>query len=82
MWPFVTIWRRITQLFGFINKNHGAVTAIATLVIAALTYTYSTYAKKQWQTMRDANQLARSVFEFSQRAYVTIGQEMARSPIL
>jgi len=68
VWPFVAVWRIFRVVFSFLDKHNGAVTALATIVIAVLTYYYATYSKKQWQITSDTLQI-------SQRAYVTIGRK-------
>jgi hypothetical protein len=50
VWPFVAFWRFIKWIFKFVDDHAGAVTAIATLTIAVLTYNYAKYSKKQWET--------------------------------
>jgi hypothetical protein len=79
MRPLKAIWGGIAWLFGgivnFLDEKSGFVTATATIVIAYLTFQYVTYSKKQWETMRDANTLAKTNLIVSQRAYVTIGRK-------
>ena len=66
VWRFVA--RRFIAVVGFLDKYHGAVTALATVAIVMLTFVYVKYSKKQWETMQDTLQV-------SQRAYVTIGRK-------
>ena len=67
-WPFVATWRVIKWFLQLVHDYNGAVTALATVAIVALTVAYVSYSKKQWQVARDT-------LEISQRAYVTIGQK-------
>ena len=68
MWPVVA-FRWLVQ---WLDDNSGAVTAIATVVIAVLTYFYATYSKKQWEVTRDQLQ----AYKDSQRAQLIFGDFM------
>jgi hypothetical protein len=56
-WPF-------KKLLDFLNHNAGAFSLLATVAIAVLTYRYSVYSKKQWETMdrqlKDAQAMQRA----------------------
>jgi hypothetical protein len=67
-WPFVATWRVIKWFLQLVHDYNGAVTALATVAIVALTVAYVSYSKKQWQVARDT-------LEISQRSYVTIGRK-------
>ena len=70
LWPFKALGR----LFQFLDKNDGAVTAIATIAIAILTWKYVTYSRGQLEIiggqlkeMQDANRpyvLTNALFSF------------------
>jgi hypothetical protein len=75
--PFIAIWREIVILargrwitapFRFLDTHSGSITALATIVIAALTFTYVEYSKRQWKVAQDT-------LTIGQRAYVTIGRK-------
>lgn len=75
MRPLVAMWRGIIFLgnrsargFNFLNSHSGAITAIATVVIAALTFIYAWYSRRQWQVAQDTLQVG-------QRAYITVGRK-------
>jgi hypothetical protein len=53
MWPFKTVGRWFMYVVMWLDENDGAVTAVATIVIAVLTGFYVHYAKVQWKAMRD-----------------------------
>lgn len=69
----MAVWRGMRWIFsavvGFLGRNNGAVTALATVVIAVLTSQYVAYSKKQWETSNrqlgdfEASQAAQLVFE-------------------
>lgn len=69
-------WRGIGWLFmsvvGFLDKNNGAVTAVATIAIAFLTWQYVTYSKKQWETMQKANEITFRTLRMTQRAWIAV----------
>ncbi len=50
-WPVIAIGRLARWCFLWLNDHDGAVVALATIVIAWLTFNYSDYAKKQWKSM-------------------------------
>ena len=77
VWPFVAIWRGIVILargrwiiaaFRLFDLHSGSVAAVATIVIAVLTFFYVEYSKRQWMVAQDT-------LRVSQRAYVSIGQK-------
>lgn len=49
--PMKAIWRFLGSVVGFLDKYDGAITAIATVAIVALTFVYVRYSKRQWQVM-------------------------------
>jgi hypothetical protein len=57
-------------VIGFLDKNSGAVTAIATIAIGILTWEYVTYSKKQWETMQDSNRTSREALVTVQRGFI------------
>jgi hypothetical protein len=57
------------------DKNSGFVTALATVVIAALTGIYVHYSRAQWRVMTESNTLTRKVLNVTQQAYITIGRK-------
>jgi hypothetical protein len=75
MRPLIAVWRGIITLgrrtingLAVLNNYSGAFTALATVAIAALTWVYAGYSRKQWE-------VAQSALQVSQRAYVTIGRK-------
>ena len=73
MWRFIARW--FMRVVGFLDKNSGAVTAVATIAIGFLTYKYVTYSKKQWETMNTQvgiTQRQLTDFEESQSARLVI----------
>jgi len=47
VWPFKALWWLIRWFFRFFDVNQGAVTALATIAIAFLTWKYVTYSRGQ-----------------------------------
>jgi hypothetical protein len=57
-WPFKAIWWLIRWLLKFFDDNQGAVTAIATMVIAYLTYQYVINSREQVRLEKAVDRLA------------------------
>jgi hypothetical protein len=64
MWPFKAVWRAFTAVINWLDKNDGAVTAIATIAIAVLTAYYVHYARGQWNVMQ--GQLGEMIRQYPQ----------------
>lgn len=73
---FITPLRVFLWPFKFFDVHHGAVTAVATIVLVVLTFFYVHYSKKQWETMQrqledsEAKEAARLVIENFQTTIV------------
>jgi hypothetical protein len=48
------LWRGLKVGFNFADAHDGAITALATVAIVVLTYSYVSYSKKQWEEMRNS----------------------------
>jgi hypothetical protein len=57
----------------WLDAHNGAMTAVATVVIAVLTWFLVTTSNRQWQTMQTANGLASKNTQIQLRAYVDPG---------
>jgi hypothetical protein len=77
----VALWSGIVRFFGFVERHHAIVTTLATLAIAALTYSYVGYSKKQWQTMQESNQFNREALISVQRAFVSLAPNLEQDTI-
>lgn len=50
---FKSIWRSLLRpIIEFVDAHNSFVTALATVAIAVLTWSYVTYSEKQWKTMQ------------------------------
>ena len=75
---FVILSRRQDCLGVFVHKNEGAITALATLLIAIFTLTLWRATDKMWKASQDQIELSRDVFVATERPWVgprTVGAE-------
>lgn len=68
VWYFIANCFRV--VIGFLDKNSGAVTAIATIAIAYLTWQYVTYSKKQWETMQGQSSIIQRQLRDSEQVQI------------
>ena len=75
VWPFKILWKSVVCPFvGFLDQHDGSITALATIVIAFLTFNYVNYSRKQWDTMQQQ-------LDLSQRPWVEAKLEIT-SPLV
>jgi hypothetical protein len=55
---------------GFSDSHSGSITALATVVLAFLTYKYVSYSQRQWQTMQETLRLERPWIGPTQRGTI------------
>lgn len=78
MGPLKAFGRGTAKVVNWLNAKGPFVTAIATVVIAALTGTYVHYSRAQWKVMLEANRINRESLEDVQRAYISFQGIQAR----
>lgn len=71
---FVAGWRRFCRFLAFCDEHDGAITALATVAIVALTTFYVCYSKKQWEALLESNKINRESARIDQRAWLTMSK--------
>src|SRR4051812_49050158 len=67
---FVALSRRQDCLWVLVHKNEGAITALATLLIALFTLTLWRATDKMWKASQDQIELSRNIFVATERPWV------------